>query len=68
MIESLQQEGLDLDTTGNVQTTIEEVQRWLDSLGQTEIASSLRQRLDIGTDLKLVNFITVYTYSEEENL
>jgi len=53
VIESLQQEGLD------PQTTIEEVQRRLDSLGQSEIASSLRQHLDLGNHLKLVNFITV---------
>ena len=57
VIESLQQEGLDLNTIGNVQTTIEEVQERLDSLGQSEIASSLRQRLDIGKHLKLVIFI-----------
>ena len=71
MIESLQQEGLDLKTIGNVQTTIEEVQRLLGSLGQSEIASSLRQHLDIGKhliNLKLVNFITIQPYIEEENL
>ena len=60
VIESLQQEGLDLSTIENVQTTIEEVQRQLDSLGQSEIASSLRQRLDFGKHLKLVNFVTVH--------
>ena len=59
VIESLQQEGLDLSTIGNVQTTIEEVQRLLDSLGQSEIASSLRQRLDFGKHLKLVNFTCI---------
>ena len=52
MIESLQQEGLDLNTIGNVQTTIEEVQQQLELLGQSEIASSLRQHLDIGKHLK----------------
>ena len=59
VIESLQQEGLDLQTIAIVQTTIEEVQRRLDSLGQSEIASNLRQHLDLGNHLKLVNFITV---------
>ena len=68
MIEILQQEGFDLNKTGNVQTTIEEVQQRLDSLGQSEIASSLRQHLDIGKHLKLVNFITIQPYNEEENL
>ena len=48
VIESLQQEGLDLNTTAYVQTTIEEMQRRLDSLGQSEIASSLKKRLDFG--------------------
>ena len=67
VIESLQQEGLDLNTIGNVQTTIEEVQRRLDSLGQSEIASNLQQRLDIGKHLKLVNF-TIHTYNDRENL
>ena len=66
VIESLQQEGLDLNTIAIVQTTIEEVQRRLDSLGQSELASSLRQRLDFGEHLKLVNFITSHTYNEEE--
>ena len=51
VIESLQQEGLDLQTIAIVQTTIEEVQRRLDSLGQSKIASSLRQRLDFGKHL-----------------
>ena len=64
VIESLQQKGLDLNTTGYVQTTIEEVQRRLDSLGQSESASSLRQRLDFGKHLKLVNFITICMYNE----
>ena len=60
MIESLEQEGLDLNPTGNVQMTIEEVQLRLDSLGQSELASSLRQHLDFGKNLKLVNFICMY--------
>ena len=68
VIESLQQEGLDLNTIGIVQTTIEEVQRRLNSLGQSEIASSLRQHLDFGMYLKLVNFSTSHTYNGEENL
>ena len=64
VIESLQQEGLDLNTIGNVQTTIEEVQQLLDSVGQSEIASSLRQHLDFGKHLKLVNFMTILMYNE----
>ena len=68
VIESLQQEGLDLNTIGFVQTTIEDVQRRLDSLGQSELASSLRQRLDFGKHLKLVNFITSHIYNEQEKL
>ena len=69
MIESLQQEGLDLNTIGFVRTTIEEdVQRRLDSLGQSELASSLRQHLDFGKHLKLVNFITSHMYNEQEKL
>ena len=68
VIESLQKEGLDLNTIAFVQTTIEEVQRQLDSLGQSELASSLRQRLDFGKHLNLVNFITSHTYNEEEKL
>ena len=64
VVESLQQEGLDLNTIGNVQTTIEEVQRLLDSLGQSEIASNLRQHLNFGEHLKLVNFMTVHLYNE----
>ena len=62
VIESLQQKGLDLSTIAIVQTTIEEVQRQLELLGQSEIASSLRQNLDIGKHLKLVNFTIIHTY------
>ena len=36
---------------GDAQTTIEEVQKWLHSLGQHEIASNLRQHLDLGTSI-----------------
>ena len=69
VIESLQQEGLDLNTIGFVRTTIEEdVQRRLDSLGQSELASGLRQHLDFGKHLKLVNFITSHMYNEQEKL
>ena len=68
VIESLQQEGVDLNATGNVQTTIEEVQQRLDSLGQSKIASSLRQRIEFGKHLELVNFITIHSYNEGENL
>lgn len=46
--DSLQQSGLDFE---NAQTTLEEVQRWLHTLGQHEIASNLRQRLDLGKHL-----------------
>lgn len=68
MIKSLQQKGLDLNKIGIVRISIEELQRELDSLGQSEIASSLRQRLDFGKHLKLMNFITIYMYNEEVNL
>ena len=68
VIESLQQQGLDLNTIGFVQPTIEDVQRRLDSLGQSELASGLRQRLDFGKHLKLVNFITSHIYNEQEKL
>lgn len=44
--DSLKQIGLDFE---NAQTTIEEVQRLLFSLGEHEIASNLRQHLDLGT-------------------
>ena len=50
--DSLQQSGLDFE---NAQTTLEEVQRWLHTLGQHEIASNLRQRLDLGKHLRLVD-------------
>ena len=53
VIDSLQQIGLDLKTVGDSMTTIEEVQRALYSLGQHEVASSLRQQLDLGKHLKL---------------
>ena len=36
---------------GDAQTTFEEVQKWLRSLGQHEIASNLRQHLDLGTSI-----------------
>ena len=52
IIDSLQQSGLGL---GNAQTTLEEVQRLLHSLGQHEVASNLRQHLDLGKHLKLAN-------------
>ena len=68
MIKSLQQKGLDLNKIGIVRISIEELQRELDSLEQSEIASSLRQRLDFGKYLKLMNFITIYMYNEEVNL
>ena len=55
MIKSLQQKGLDLNKIGIVRISIEELQQELDSLGQSEIASSLRQRLDFGKYLKLAN-------------
>ena len=44
--DSLKQIGLDFE---NAQTTIEEVQRLLCSLGEHDIASNLRQHLDLGT-------------------
>ena len=48
VIDSLQQIGLDLNTIGDSQITIEELQRALYSLDQHEVASSLRQHLDFG--------------------
>lgn len=48
VIDCLKQKGLDLTIIGNVQTTLEEVQRVLHSLGQHEIASSLQQHLHSG--------------------
>ena len=49
--EALQQSGLDLKTSGNVQTTLEKVQRLLQLLEQGETVSSLRQLLDLGTSV-----------------
>ena len=48
MIDGLQQIGLDLKTTGDAQTTIEEVQIQLHLLEQHETASNLRQLLNLG--------------------
>ena len=53
VIDSLKKIGLDLKAIGGTQTTIEEVQSLLHSLEQHEVASSLRQHLDLGTDLRL---------------
>ena len=47
--DSLKQIGLDF---GNAQTTLEEVQRLLHTLGHHEVASNLRQHLDFGKHLK----------------
>ena len=44
----LKQIGLDF---GDARTTIEEVQKRLHSLGEHEIASNLRQHLDLGTPI-----------------
>lgn len=48
LTDRLKQIGLDF---GDAQTTIEEVQKWLHSLGEHEIASNLRQHLDLGTSI-----------------
>ena len=48
MVGSLQNAGFSFKAIGDAQTTTEEVQRLLHSLGQHEIASSLRQRLELG--------------------
>ena len=48
VIDSLKKIGLDLNIIGDAHTTIEEVQTLLHSLEQHEVASSLRQRLDLG--------------------
>ena len=53
MIDSLKKIGLDLKATGDTHATIEEVQSLLHSLEQHEVASSLRQRLDLGKQIKL---------------
>ena len=47
VIDSLQHKGLDLNTTENVQTTLE-VQQLLHSSKEHEIASSLQQLLNLG--------------------
>ena len=47
VIDSLQHKGLDLNTTENVQTTLE-VQQLLRSSKEHEIASSLQQLLNLG--------------------
>ena len=52
-MDNLQQIGLDLNTIGDSQITIEELQRALYSLDQHEVASSLRQHLEFGKHLKL---------------
>ena len=51
VIDSLEKIGLDLKAIGDAQTTIEEMQSLLHSLEQHEVASSLRQRLDLGKHL-----------------
>ena len=48
VIDGLQQIGLDLKTTGDAHTTIEEVQSLLHLLEQHETASNLRQLLNLG--------------------
>lgn len=65
VIKSLQQEGFDLSTIGNVPTTFEEIQRQLGLLGESEMASNLRQHLDFGEPLKLVNFVTIQPHNEK---
>jgi len=52
LTDRLKQIGLDF---GDAQRTIEEVQRLLCSLGEHEIASNLRQYLDLGKHLRITN-------------
>ena len=52
VIDSLKKIGLDLQAIGDTQTTIEELQSLLHSLEHHEVASSLRQRLDLGKHLR----------------
>ena len=47
----LQQKGLDLRASGDSQTTIEEVQHLLRSIGEDETASNLRKLLNFGKHL-----------------
>ena len=54
-MDKLQQKGLDLKTSGNSQTTIEEVQRLLRSIGENETASNLKNLIDFGKHLTLEN-------------
>ena len=52
IIDSLKKIGLNLNAIGDTQTTIEEVQSLLHSLGEHEVASSLRKLLDLGKHIK----------------
>ena len=54
-MDKLKQKGLDLRTSGDSQTTIEEVQRLLRSIGENETASNLKNLLDYGKHLTLGN-------------
>ena len=54
-MDELQQKGLDLTTSGDSQTTIEEVQRLLRSIGKNETASNLKNLIDFGKHLTLEN-------------
>ena len=51
VIDSLKKIGLDIKSIGGAPTTIEELQSLLHSIEQHEVASSLRQHLDLGKDL-----------------
>ena len=59
MIDSLKMIGLDLKAIGDTQATIEEVQSLLHSLEQHEVASSLRQRLDLGKQIRLHGYMFI---------
>ena len=60
--DSLKKTRLDLKAIGDAQTTIGEVQSPLQSLEQHEVASSLRQRLDLGKHLRLHGYMFIKAF------
>lgn len=65
VIDSLKKIGFDMKTIGDTQATIEEAQSLLYSLEQHEIASSLRQCLDLG---KLMGGIAIHAHALSHEL
>ena len=65
VIDSLKKIGFDMKTIGDTQATIEEAQSLLYSLEQHEIASSLRQCLDLG---KLTGGIAIHAHALNHEL